>query len=135
VPIIRAVVFVGPALDEVRAFPEAARKLVGFALYRAQEGKLHPNAKPLKGFGGAGVLEVVADNDGDTYRAIYTVRLATAVYVLHAFQKKSAHGAVTPRREMDLVRSRLAWAQRIEATRGSDRTQQQPEQPAKGERT
>ena len=119
----------GPAQDEVRAFPEAARKLVGFALYRAQEGKLHPNAKPLKGFGGAGMLEVVADIDGDAYRAVYTVRLATAVYVLHAFQKKSTHAAVTPRREMDLVRSRLAWAQRIEVTRLTERAQQQAEQP------
>ncbi|HEY8743505.1 MAG TPA: type II toxin-antitoxin system RelE/ParE family toxin, partial [Chloroflexota bacterium] len=72
VAIIREVVFVGPAQDEIRALPEAVRKLVGFALYRAQEGKMHPNAKPLKGFGGAGVLEVVADSDGDTYRAVYT---------------------------------------------------------------
>ena len=125
----------GPAQDEVRALPEAARKLVGFALFRAQEGKMHPNAKPLKGFGGAGVLEVVADSDSDTYRAVYTVRLATAVYVLHAFQKKSTRGAVAPRREMDLVRSRLAWARHIEAARLTARAQQQSEQPEKGEST
>ena len=123
-PIIRDIVFVGPAQDEVRALPEAVRKLVGFALYRAQEGKMHPNAKPLKGFGGAGVPEVVADSEGDTYRAVYTVRLATAVYVLHAFQKKSTRGAVTPRREIDLVRSRLVWAQHIEVTRIAVRAQQ-----------
>ncbi len=113
----REVVFVGPTQDEVRAFPDAARKLVGFALYRAQGGEMHPNAKPLKGFGGAGVLEVVADSDGDTYRTIYTVRLATAVYVLHAFQKKSTYGIATSQRDMDLVRSRLAWAQRLDAAR------------------
>ena len=87
---------------------------------------MHPNAKPLKGFGGAGVLEVVADSDGDTYRAVYIVRLATAVYVLHAFQKKSTRGIVTPRREMDLVRSRLAWAQHIEIARLAVWAQQQP---------
>ena len=86
---MRDVVFVGPTQDGVREFPDAVRKLVGFALYRAQEGELHPSAKPLKGFGGAGVLEIVADSGDDTYRTVYTVRLATAVYVLHAFQKKS----------------------------------------------
>lgn len=73
---MREVVFVGPTQGDVRAFPDAARKLSGFALHRAQEGETHPNAKPLKGFGGAGVLEIVADSDGNTYRAVYTVRLA-----------------------------------------------------------
>lgn len=114
---MREVVFVGPTQDEVRTFPDAARKLVGFALYRAQEGVMHPSAKPLKGFGGAGVLEIVADSDGNTYRAVYTVRLATAIFVLHAFQKKSTHGAATPQREMDLVRNRLVWARHIDAVR------------------
>ncbi len=117
---MREVVFVGPTQGDVRAFPDVARKLVGFALYRAQEGETHPNAKPLKGFGGAGVLEVVADSDGDTYRAVYTVRLATAVYVLHAFQKKSARGITTPPREMELVRSRLAWARLIDTARAAE---------------
>ena len=82
---------------------------------------MHPNAKPLKGFGGAGVLEIVADGDGDTYRVVYTIRLTTAVYVLHTFQKKSVHGIATPQHEIDLVRRRLAWAQRIEAARLSER--------------
>lgn len=118
-------VFVGAAQDDVRAFPDAARKLVGYALYRAQEGKLHPNAKPLKGFGGAGVLEIVADSDGDTYRVVYTVRLSTAVFVLHAFQKKSASGIGTARRDLDLVRSRLARAQRIDAARMAARERDQ----------
>jgi phage-related protein len=129
---IRDIVFVGPTQDDVRAFPDAARKLVGFALFRAQEGAMHPNVKPLKGFGGAGVLEVVADSDGDTYRAVYTVRLRTAVYVLHAFQKKSAHGIRTAQHDMDLVRRRLAWAQRIETVRLTE--PQDSEQDERGER-
>jgi phage-related protein len=93
---------------------------------------MHPNVKPLKGFGGAGVLEVVADSDGDTYRAVYTVRLRTAVYVLHAFQKKSAHGIRTAQHDMDLVRRRLAWAQRIETVRLTE--PQDSEQDERGER-
>ena len=124
---MREVVFVGPTQDEVRAFPDAARKLVGFALYRAQEGEMHPSAKPLKGFGGAGVLEIVTDSDGDTYRTVYTVRLSTAIYVLHAFQKKSASGVATPQRELDLVRSRLTWAQRIDAARMAEQKREKGE--------
>jgi phage-related protein len=80
-------------------------------LYLAQTGEKHPDAKPLRGFGGAGVLEVVEDFDGDTYRAVYTVRFADAVYVLHVFQKKSKHGIATPRRDLELIRTRL---QRVE---------------------
>lgn len=124
----------GPTQDDVRAFPDAARKLIGFALFRAQEGARHPSAKPLKGFGGAGVLEVVADSDGDTFRAMYTVRLRTAVYVLHAFQKKSAHGIRTPQHEMDLVRRRLAWAQHIDTVRLTEAARQDSEQDEKWER-
>jgi phage-related protein len=130
---IRDVVFVGTSLDDVRAFPDAVRKLVGFALYRAQEGGNHPSAKPLQGFGGAGVLEVVADHDGGTYRTVYTVRLTTAVYVLHAFQKKSVRGIRTPQREMDLVRSRLAWAQRIDAARVAEQKRQESDLQQRGE--
>lgn len=124
---VREVVFVGPTQDAIRVFPDAARKRFGFALYRAQEGEIHPDAKPLKGFGSAGVLEIVADSDGDTYRAIYAVRLVTAVYVLHAVQKKSTRGSATPQRETDLVRSRLAWARRIDADRVAERERQQRE--------
>jgi phage-related protein len=127
------VVFVGTSQHDVRAFPDAVRKLVGFALYRAQEGETHPNAKPLQGFGGAGVLEVIADNDGNTYRTVYTVRLTAAVYVLHAFQKKSVRGIRTPQHEMDLVRSRLAWAQRIDAARIAEQKRQESDLQHKGE--
>jgi phage-related protein len=70
-----------------------------------------PAAKPLKGFTGAGVLEVVEDHMGDTYRAVYTVRFADAVYVLHAFQKKSKSGIATPQRDIDLIKTRLQRAQ------------------------
>lgn len=80
---------------------------MGFPLWRAQEGKKHPDAKPLKGFSGAGVLEIVADEEGDAYRAISTIRLKHAVYVLHAFQKKSKRGVKTSDSAMDLVRQRL----------------------------
>ncbi|MGB7190904.1 MAG: type II toxin-antitoxin system RelE/ParE family toxin [Acidobacteriaceae bacterium] len=89
------------------AMPDEVQQAFGFALYSAQIGLLHPDAKPLKGFGSAGVLEVVEDRRGDTYRAVYTVRFADAVYVLHCFQKKSKRGIQTPKREIDLIRERL----------------------------
>jgi phage-related protein len=82
-----------------------------FALFQAQTGGKHVDAKPLKGFGGAGVLEVVADQQGSTFRAVYTVRFAGAVYVLHAFQKKAKKGVKTPKAEWDLIRKRLKAAE------------------------
>jgi len=90
---------------------------MGFALYEAQCGGKHVAAKPLHGYGGAGVLEVVDDCRGDTYRTVYTVRFADAVYVLHAFQKKSTGGAGTPKRDLDLIAGRLDIARRIDADR------------------
>ena len=83
----------------------------GQALFDAQLGEKHPAAKPLRGFGGAGVLEIVEDEAGSTYRAVYTVKLADVVYVLHAFQKKSKRGLKTPPREIEKVRSRLKEAE------------------------
>ena len=74
-----------------------------------------PDAKPLKGFSGAGVVELVEDHRGDTYRAVYTVRFTTRIYVLHVFQKKSKHGIATPRKEIELIRARLRWAERLHA--------------------
>ena len=97
-------------MEDLRAFPLEARRAVGYALYFAQMGDKHPSAKPLKGFGGAGVLEIVEDYDGNTFRVVYTVKFSEAVYVLHAFQKKSRKGVRTPKREMDLVRERLKRA-------------------------
>ena len=110
-PVVKPVAWVGDAKDELIAFPEEVVRAVGFAIYEAQKGGKHPHAKPLHGFGGGGVLEVVENQDGDTYRAVYTVRLAGRVYVLHAFQKKSRHGIATPKAEIDLIRTRLRWAE------------------------
>ena len=90
---------------------------MGFALHLAQVGMKHPWAKPLKGFVGAGVLEIVEDHAGDTYRAVYTVRMANAVYVLHAFQKKSKSGIKTPAKELALVRDKLKRAEDHNARR------------------
>ncbi len=84
---------------------------MGFALHQAQVGEKHGSAKPLKGFGGAGVLEIVEDSDGETYRAVYTVKFQNAVYVLHVFQKKSRKGIRTPQTDIDLVRENLKAAE------------------------
>lgn len=99
--------WVGRTLDDLMAFPAAVRREVGYALYVAQEGGKHPAAKALKGFGSAGVIEIVEDHAGDAYRAVYTVRFSEAIYVLHAFQKKSSRGVATPQREMEMIRLRL----------------------------
>jgi phage-related protein len=102
--------WIGSSRDDVRAFPEEVRLRVGGALWEAQLGRKAAWAKPLKGFGGAGVLEVVDDFDGDTFRAVYAVRFASVVYVLHAFQKKSKRGVATPRHEIALIEQRLKRA-------------------------
>lgn len=98
------------ALADLKAFPDAVRDDIGHALWIAQQGGKAPRAKPLRGFGGAGVLEVVSDHDKDTYRAVYTVRFAECVFVLHAFQKKSKSGIATPKPDMDLIERRLKAA-------------------------
>jgi len=102
--------WIGTSRDDLREFPEPVRRRVGGALSEAQLGGKAPYAKPLKGFGGAGVLEIVDDFDGDTYRAVYTVKFAHAVYVLHAFQKKAKRGIATPKSELDLIEHRLKRA-------------------------
>ena len=109
--LIKPVQWVGSSLEDLKQFPEAVRQDIGYALYLAQCGEKHPSAKPLKGFKGSGVLEVVENFDGDTYRAIYTVKLAGVLYVLHAFQKKSKQGIATPKQDIDLVEARLKRAQ------------------------
>ncbi|HML16573.1 MAG TPA: type II toxin-antitoxin system RelE/ParE family toxin [Bryobacteraceae bacterium] len=103
----------------MRAFPEPVLDRVGYALYIAQRGGKHRDAKPLAGFGSAGVLEVIQDFRGDTFRTVYTLKYAGAVYVLHAFQKKSKTGRETPRRDSELIHQRLREAERI--ARGGDR--------------
>jgi phage-related protein len=102
--------WVGNSKDDLIGFPQEVRRRVGSALWDAQCGLKAPYAKPLRGFAGAGVLEIVDDHDGDTYRAVYTVRFAGAVYVLHAFQKKSKRGIATPKAELDLIKQRLKRA-------------------------
>jgi phage-related protein len=108
---IKPVIWIGSAKTDLSGFPEDIKDAMGFALYVAQQGRKHPDAKPLRGFGGVGVLEIVENHAGDTYRAVYTVRLAGRVYVLHSFQKKSKHGIATPRAEIALIKSRLKRAE------------------------
>ena len=98
-------------------FPGRGEASDGYALFLAQTGGKHPDAKPLKGLGGGGVLEVVDNYDGNAYRAAYTVRFEDAVYVLHAFQKKPRKGIKTPKHEIDIVRQRLGRAKEIHAAR------------------
>lgn len=103
--------WMGSSKKDLQSLPADIQDIFGFALYLAQCGGKHPQAKPLKGFRGAGVLEVVEDYVGDTYRAVYTINLGTAVYVLHAFQKKSMSGIATPKPDMDKIRERLKAAE------------------------
>lgn len=110
VPQPKPVRWMGSSRDDLREFPKDVQRSVGSALWAAQTGEKAPYVKPLKGFAGAGVLEVVSDFDGDTYRAVYTVRFAGAVYVLHAFQKKSKRGIATPKNEIEKIEQRLKRA-------------------------
>jgi phage-related protein len=103
--------WIGSSLEDLRQFPEDVKDKIGFALHIGQTGGKHHKTKPLKGFRGAGVLEIVDDFDGDTYRAIYTVRFEEAVYVLHVFQKKSKSGITTPPKEIEVIQVRLKAAQ------------------------
>lgn len=103
--------WMGAALRDLRTFPRAVRLEIGRALFAAQEGKTDPAAKPLKGFGGASVLEIAVPHHGNAWRAVYTVRFLDAVYVLHVFQKKSTKGIATPSRVIDLIRQRLSDAE------------------------
>jgi phage-related protein len=112
-PSLKPVVWVGSSLKDLRKFPDAVQDHMGYALYVAQQGGKHRDAKALTGFGGAGVVEIIKDNRGDTFRAVYTVRFEKAVYVLHAFQKKSKTGRETPRGDVELVKQRLRQAERI----------------------
>jgi phage-related protein len=102
--------WIGSSYKDFRAFPDEVQDHMGYALHLAQIGEKHEDAKPLRGFGGAAVLEIVSDHIGDTFRAVYTVKFATAIYVLHAFQKKSKSGTKTPVPEMELIERRLKVA-------------------------
>ena len=109
--VLKPVEWIGSARDDLREMPEDIQGTFGYALHEAQRGKHHPNAKQLKGEL-HGLIEVVDDFDGDTYRAIYTVKLAGIVYVLHVFQKKSTRGIATPKREIAVIKERWQRAKR-----------------------
>lgn len=109
--------WVGSAKKDYQTFPQEVQADMGYALAVAQLGGKHPHAKPWKGEG-PGVLEVVEDHRGDTYRAVYTVRFVGVVYVLHAFQKKSKSGIKTPQDDVRLIAERLKRAQQDYESRG-----------------
>ncbi len=103
--------WIGSSYKDFRNFPDPVQDAMGYALYQAQIGQKHGSAKPLKGFGGAGVLEIVADHVGGTFRAVYTVKFAKSIYVLHAFQKKSKSGIKTTIEDLELIQRRLKAAE------------------------
>ena len=110
-------VFVGSSRKDLLGFPPPVRRNIGHALHQVQSGGEPLSAKALKGFGGRTVLEVIDDFDSDTFRAVYTVRFAGVVYVLHAFQKKSKKGIATPKREIELINSRRRDAEELHRAR------------------
>lgn len=119
IPGERPLFWVGSSKSDLMEFPEAVKDAMGVALSVAQFGGKHPSAKPWKGLG-PGVLEIVEDYRTDTYRAVYTVRFSSAVYVLHAFQKKSPKGKRTAQTDVQLVAKRLrSAAEDYEARYGS----------------
>jgi phage-related protein len=108
-------IWIGSSLSDLKQFPDDVQHVIGYAIERAQIGGKHPSAKPLTGdraFRGAGVLEIVDDFDGDTFRAVYTVRFPSVVYVLHVFQKKSKTGIETPKAEIERIKARLKMARK-----------------------
>ena len=107
---LRPIVWGPRTLDELRQFPKKVKREFGRALQFAQAGDKHPAAKPLRGFGGGSILEIVEDYDRGSYRAVYTVRFKEAVYILHVFQKKSKEGIATTRSDVNLIKERLKWA-------------------------
>jgi phage-related protein len=113
---VKPLVWMGSTRHDMQRLPKDVRRSFGVALFAVQTGTTPPIAKPLKGFGGAGVLELMEDDEGGTYRAVYTVRYTTAVYVLHVFQKKSKRGRATPQSDIDLVELRLKRAAALHAT-------------------
>lgn len=109
---VKPVVWIASSLDDLRALPPQVRRDIGQALYTAQQSETDPAAKPLKGFGGTRVMEIVERGRGGTYRGVYTAQFAGVIYVLHVFQKKSKRGIATPKQDIDLIRRRLTEAER-----------------------
>jgi phage-related protein len=109
----KLLIWIGSSKKDLLALPIGVRKFFGHALHFAQRGDQHIAAKVLKGFGGSGVLELIENDVGGTYRAVYTVKFAEAVFVLHCFQKKSKSGIATPKTDMDIIRARLKVAETL----------------------
>ena len=109
----KPLIWIGSSLKDFRAFADEVKSEMGYALFLAQRGGRHRKAKTFKGTGDAGIVEIVEDYRGDTFRAVYTVRFAAVVYVLHAFQKKSKAGIATPRTDIRMIEQRLREAERL----------------------
>lgn len=107
----RRIDFIGSSREDLRGLPDEARQDIGYALFEAQRGLKPASAKPLKGFSGSRVLEIVENFSSGTYRVVYTVRFEEVIYVLHCFQKKSKHGIKTPKQDIDLIKRRLKSAE------------------------
>lgn len=118
----KSLTWIGSSRDDLSGFPEDVKDEMGYALFVAQSGGRHSSAKALHGFTGNGVLELVDNFDGDTYRAVYTVKFDTAVYVLHAFKKKSKKGNETPKADIDLLKLRLKAAEAAHKAAAKERT-------------
>ncbi len=119
---IKGIIWMGSSRRDLKAFPSEVKDVIGYALYQAQVGRKAPSAKPLAGFGGASVLEVIEDFHTNTYRAVYTVKFSELVYVLHAFQKKSKKSIGTPKTDIDLIKKRLRLGEEDYKTRSVQRT-------------
>ncbi|WP_149976504.1 type II toxin-antitoxin system RelE/ParE family toxin [Microcystis aeruginosa] len=108
---LKTVIWIGASKKELLEFPEEVIDEVGYILYRVQHNQNHPNIKALKGFNG--VFEIVSDYQTDTYRTVYAIKLSNAIFILHAFQKKSKSGIKTPKQNVNLIKERLKKAQEI----------------------
>ena len=115
----KPVIWVGSSRRDLKTFPKQVRSDIGQALYAAQMGETDPAAKPLKGFGGTKLMEIIDRYDRNTYRAVYTALFASVIYVLHAFQNKSKSGIATPQKDIELIHRRLAEAQRLNRQRSN----------------
>ena len=113
IELTKPITWVGTSKKDLQKFPEDVKQIMGYAIYLAQKGDKHQDAKPLKGFGGTKTLEVVESYKGDTYRAVYSIKFEGIVYVIHCFQKKSKKGIATPKPDIDLIRQRLKDAEYI----------------------
>ncbi|MFH1441064.1 MAG: type II toxin-antitoxin system RelE/ParE family toxin [Candidatus Omnitrophota bacterium] len=109
--ILKKVDFIGSSRNDLKEFPDEVKQDIAYSFFEVQRGQKPLSAKPLRGFGGSGVLEIIENFSSGTYRAVYTVRFQKVVYVLHCFQKKSKHGIKTPKQEIELIKQRLKLAE------------------------